>query len=706
MQAVQRRYDSVFPMQYRKYMELIQPQGELDYNRIAPISDPLALDSPLLDLLNVKYVITEEPIDNPKYTLVYLAEVRIYRNETAMPRAFTLPLESTFPTDDFGAAVQKADPRRYAFVASKEWAPDSAPGKPADPAPVNDGDIRYSPNEVFITTAVNEPSWLVLADSYSPGWKAFVRLQGGGDADEKEVEITLVDGNFRGVQLPPGAWTVRFKYTPLAVKLGGILSLMAGMTLLFGLGVWAWRYFYQESAVDSTARRVAKNSLAPMALNLMNRAIDLIFAAFYLRVLGPGDVGKYAFAIVIFGWFEIVTNYGLNTLLTRDVSRDRGHANRYLINTTILRLLLGLVVIPGLALLLGTRQLLPNPLTADTLWAIALLVLAQAPATVSTGLTALFYVYEKAEYPAAVATITTILKVTIGAAVLILGWGFVGLGGTSILVNVITLAILAFLVWRLFLPSPRWELDWGLQRSALRESFSLMLNHLLATLFFKVVFPVMSRQAKEDRAALKRTYALAVKLLVAVALPVAVLTAFLAPLLVGLLGGQEFLPFGAVALAIMVWSIPFGWINSVTNYLLVALDQQRGLTRAFAISLIFNVVANLIFLPRYGYPAAAAITIASEIFEGAALYWYLRRSLGPIPWVGWLWRLWVSAAAMVGITLALWRVQPVLALAGGLAVYVLGVVGLRAFTVEEQSILAGILPSRVRERLHLKSVNS
>jgi O-antigen/teichoic acid export membrane protein len=737
-----RGYDSIFPMQYRRYMELIQPQGELEFNRIAPISDPLALDSPLLDLLNVKYVITQVPVDNPKYTLVYSAEVQIYQNQTVAPRAYTAPVSATLVADDFGPAIQSHDPRQFIIVGRDVRVEGLlSPPEPHWPTPIADSDIHYTPNEVTLTARVSEDSWLVLADSYSPGWKAFVS---GSDGDESEIPIALVNGNFRGVLLEPGAWTVRFKYSPDSVKLGGIISFVAGITLVFGLGVWLWRYFYRESAADSTARRVAKNSLAPMALNLLNRSIDLIFAAFYLRVLGPDDVGKYYFAIVIFGWFEIVTNYGLNTLLTRDVSRDRAHANRYLVNTTLLRLLIGLLAVPGLAALLGLRQLLPNPLTTDTLWAITLLVIAQVPATISTGLSALFYVYEKAEIPAAVATLSTLLKVALGTVALVVGWGFVGLAGTSIVVNAVTLVVLSAIVWRAFF-APRWELDWGLQHSAVRESFPLMLNHLLATLFFKVdvplletirnqqeagrgdrevgwyrtayqfvdaynvipsfftfaLFPVMSRRAADstNHPALKRTYALAVKLLVAVALPLAVLTTFLAAPMVGLLGGEQYLPDGAIALSVMVWSIPFGWINSVTNYLLIALNQQRDLTRAFAISLAFNVVANVIFLPRYGYVAAAAITIVSEIFEGAWFYWYLRKSLGPVPWLTWLGRLWLSAGAMAGVTFALWRVHPALALAGGMGVYALGLAGLRAFTTEERSLLLSILPSRVRERL-------
>jgi O-antigen/teichoic acid export membrane protein len=469
----------------------------------------------------------------------------------------------------------------------------------------------------------------------------------------------------------------------------------------------------------------------------MNRAIDLVFAAFMLRVLGPEDAGKYYFAIVIYGWFDIITNYGLNTLLTRDVSRDRDHANRYLINTTTLRLMLFAGAVPVLAILLLGRQLIPNVelLSTDTLIAIALLVIGQIPGTIATGLSALFYAYEKAEYPAAVATIATLVKVSLGTIALVLGWSFVGLAGVSIIVNVVTLAVLGGLVMQLFF-RPRWEHDAPFQRAALSESFPLMLNNLLATLFFKVdvtlleplkgarevgwystgykyidafnvipslftfaLFPLMTRQAHDPQQhpALQRTYALAIKLMQAVSLPLAVVTAFIAPTMIGLLGGSEFLPHGAIALAIIVWSIPIGWINSVTNYLMIALGLQKDLTRAFAFSLIFNVVFNLLLIPHYGYAAAAGITIASELFEGALFYFYLRRKLGDISWISLLWRLWLSTLLMLGVVYLLWSIHPLFALAVGCILYLVAVIFLRAFNTEEQATLSSILPARVRK---------
>lgn len=729
-----RGYDSLFTRDYANFMGLIQPQNELEFNRIAPLNRWEALGSPLVDLLNIEYVISLHPLPDWKYTPVYTGEVAIYRNRTALPRAFVLPQTATLAVDDLPAAVQQFDPRQFVMVAPA----DALGVEFALPAQPQAAQVtHYGVNTVLVEAQASEPAWLVLAEAFDPGWKAFVRPQGADDSAETETPVVRAYGALRAITLPPGAWTVRFRYTPVAVRLGAIFSLVGAVSVLFLLGLWAWRFFYREGDDHSAARRIAKNSLAPMALNLMNRAIDLAFAAFMLRMLGPDEVGKYYFAVVIFGWFDIVTNYGLNTFLTRDVARDRAHANRYLVNTTILRLALGLAAIPALALLLGGRQALGaftalQSLDSATLWAIGLLVLAQAPATISTGLSALFYAYEKAEYPAAVATVTTLARVALQASALLAGWGIVGLAGMSIAVNVITLLILFGLSARLFFV-PRWEFDLNLQKHALREGWPLMLNNLLATLFYKVdvtlleplrgprevgwysagyrfldafnivpalftfaLFPLMARQAHqaESRPTLKNNYLFAVKLLETVALPLAVLSTFLAPTLVNVLGGEAFLPQGAVALAVMVWSIPFGWINSVTNYLLISLEQQRGLTRAFFWALMFNVATNLLFIPQFGFTAAAATTIASEIFEGALFYVLVRASLGNINWLGALWKPWASAGGMALITFVLWGVHPALAVAAGGAVFISGIIGLQAFSETERATLRQLLPKR------------
>ena len=96
------------------------------------------------------------------------------------------------------------------------------------------------------------------------------------------------------------------------------------------------------------------------------------------------------------------------------------------------------------------------------------------------------------------------------------------------------------------------------------------------------------------KSALLRSTQVGIKLLVMIALPLAVVTTFIAPTLVLILGGSSYLPHAGIALQIMIWSIPFGWINSITNYVLIALGQQSKLTRAF---IVLPLVMTLLAIP-------------------------------------------------------------------------------------------------------------
>ncbi len=122
-------YDSLIPAQYADYMRLIQEQGDLPYNRIAPIyaAHAGALDSPLLDLLGVRYVISETPLDNPRYMPVYHdGAVTIYENAGAAPRAFTLPASSTV-RGAFAQAALAYDVRHYVIIDAAASLPELDP---------------------------------------------------------------------------------------------------------------------------------------------------------------------------------------------------------------------------------------------------------------------------------------------------------------------------------------------------------------------------------------------------------------------------------------------------------------------------------------------------------------------------------------------------------------------------------------------------
>jgi uncharacterized membrane protein YfhO len=72
------------------------------------------------------------------------------------------------------------------------------------------------PGRVEVATSAGFPGWLVLADTYFPGWEATV--------DGEPVEILPAYLLFRAVPLPAGEHRVVFTYRPGPLRLGFLLS--------------------------------------------------------------------------------------------------------------------------------------------------------------------------------------------------------------------------------------------------------------------------------------------------------------------------------------------------------------------------------------------------------------------------------------------------------------------------------------------------
>ena len=762
-----RGYDSIIPAQYSRFMQAIQANGDLLFNRVGPVYHPgyAALDSALLDLLGVRYMLTTEDIGNPNYRLVYDDEIRVYENVDALPRAFLVDEAETMSgadpagwSEEFVFALRSLNPREKVLLdpvtnglGRNLSLNDSGPLPPQTHVTMT----SYTPIEVKMTVQTDQLRWLVLADSFFSGWRAYARRQntenreqktedGGvvaGDnsldsgiwTPESEIRIHRANGTFRAVVLPPGTWEVRFRYSPRSFQLGLYLSFLSGALLAFIAGYWAWGKAYRETESDSAIKRVAKNSLVPMVMALSNRLIDFAFALLMLRILQPEGAGKYAFAVAFIGLAEIVTRFGLGTLVTRDVAADRSQSNRYLSNVSVLRVYLWLAALPVMGAVLALYVLFGDT-GGDVLLTIAIFAVGTFFSNLSDGLTAVFYAHEKAEYPAGVSAITTFTRVTIGTLVLLLGWGIIGLAGASLAANLVAFVVLGYLlidkIYR-----PHFQADTGLQWEMMGQSFPLMINHLLSTIFFRIdvfilkpiwgsrevgyysaaykyidginvipqyftlaVFPLMSRFATDSRESLVRAYILSLRLLLLLALPLAVGTPFVAWELIWFLAGNKFLPDSAIVLQILIWFLPFSFINQVTQYVLIAINQQRALTRAFVIGVAFNTLTNLLFIPLYGYTAAAVTTILSEWALLIPFYLLVRKHLCTVPWLDVTWRPAAAAAVMGGVLWAVGDVNFFVTLLVGAVVYAGALAVFGGLTQQDMGIIWRALPLKRLQR--------
>jgi hypothetical protein len=163
-----------------------------------------------------------------QYERIYDAEVQIFENRAVLPRAFLVG--QVMPVVDREAALAMMrqggiEPRAVAVVE----APPAAEVAALRPAPGEAVIRRYTAGEVVIDVRTAEPAFLVLTDSYFPGWEATV--------DGRSTAIYATDLAFRGIFVPGGARQVVFVYRPASFSLGVQIAL-AGLVALAGAVAW------------------------------------------------------------------------------------------------------------------------------------------------------------------------------------------------------------------------------------------------------------------------------------------------------------------------------------------------------------------------------------------------------------------------------------------------------------------------------------
>jgi len=164
--------------------------------------------------------------NNQKLTLVYNEEVKIYRNNTVMPRSYIVH-RAEYISQREKIIERLKDPHfdfRKSIIIEKELSPQmlSCNHSPSvDRSSVTI--VNYGPNRVELEATMENDGFLVLSDTYYPGWKAYV--------NGKQVEIYLTNYLLRSLYLRKGTHQIRFVYTPLPLKAG------VGISLLTLLGV-------------------------------------------------------------------------------------------------------------------------------------------------------------------------------------------------------------------------------------------------------------------------------------------------------------------------------------------------------------------------------------------------------------------------------------------------------------------------------------
>lgn len=190
-----------------------------------------------MNLLSPEYIYTlGQELIEPRFKLILReGKTRLYQNTSAYPRAFL--------TKDIEIITEKNQILQNILEFSKLGERSAIIEQPIQLSPQKlsqDSTVHivdYQPNQVTIQTSANTDSFLVLNDSYFPGWKAYL------DSENQSIEILRTNYAFRGVKIPPGEHLITFIYQPQSFQIGKNISLITLISLLTYIGYFKFKHY-------------------------------------------------------------------------------------------------------------------------------------------------------------------------------------------------------------------------------------------------------------------------------------------------------------------------------------------------------------------------------------------------------------------------------------------------------------------------------
>jgi O-antigen/teichoic acid export membrane protein len=176
---------------------------------------------------------------------------------------------------------------------------------------------------------------------------------------------------------------------------------------------------------------------------------------------------------------------------------------------------------------------------------------------------------------------------------------------------------------------------------------------LLPRTIVSVTFPMMSRVAHSDRAALSRAFARTTNILWVASLPIALLTTACAAPLILATAGPDY--SGAIwPLRILIWVAPLVFINAQLRFAFTALEAQRHYWKLICWTLVIKLVAELILIPLFGMYGACVGHVLGELALCAGGLAVLHTLGVNGPHWSQLLRVVPAAAAMAVVLLPVW----------------------------------------------------
>jgi hypothetical protein len=209
-----------------RYDQLITAMNGVEQNYHHADVLPGSLDSPILDLLNVRYIILPRIIpqdqvapwfDRPLNVVYADNQVQVLDNPSALPRAWLVHSARQVEPGEAAPmlAAAQVDPRQVALLE------ESPPGLDPEDDPGQDqvSFLESNPDQVRLSVSSPINALLVTSEVYYPAWRAYI--------DGQQTPVLVADAALRSVKVPAGVHLVEFRYESSALTIGLFFTLVS-----------------------------------------------------------------------------------------------------------------------------------------------------------------------------------------------------------------------------------------------------------------------------------------------------------------------------------------------------------------------------------------------------------------------------------------------------------------------------------------------
>lgn len=389
----------------------------------------------------------------------------------------------------------------------------------------------------------------------------------------------------------------------------------------------------------------------------LTRIVGFFYTLFLAKNLGVDNFGQLSVALAYFSIISSISDFGFNRFLVREIAKDKLKIYQLFCNIGMFRLTTSAIIFGVFAIFL---YFFDSDKSRVSL--ILLAVLAILPQSIALTLDGIFVALQKLQFSSLGLLISSFANVLIGLYLINQGFGSIG-AINAFLLSQLIYGVSLFILLGIEKGFHFCQVELSVIKKAIIGSLPYGLIGMLGLLYFRIdaillsylkgnfetglygvaykfleaiifvpgafaaaIFPSLAKLHDKKLAEIKRLYFQSLKLMAILGVLTMIGYIFILPPVI-----KMYLPsyINAVeAIKILSLSLPFIFMATPGVQVMLSTDKFLKEVIYFSVfTVLFNIVLNLIYIPKFGLWAASWVTVLSDVLSFVVFFIFISRKI-------------------------------------------------------------------------------